>query len=73
MENAVVNCQRGKEDMKTNVIVATAILVLGLAQYASGQSLATPEAAVTVPEPATGLLLGLVAGAYGLGRWLTRR
>jgi len=59
--------------MKTKVIVATAIGVLGFVQYASSQSLATPAAAVAVPEPATGLLLGLAAGAYGLGRWLTRR
>ena len=34
---------------------------------------ATPAAAATVPEPATGVLLGLAAGAYGLGRWLNRR
>jgi len=56
--------------MKTKVIVATAIVVLGLVRYASSQSLAAPA---PVPEPATGLLLGLAAGAYGLGRWLTRR
>jgi len=59
--------------MKTNVIVATAILVFGLVRYANSQSLATPSVALPVPEPATGLLLGLAAGAYGLGRWLTRR
>ena len=59
--------------MKTKVIVATAIVVLGLVRYAAAQSLATPAAAATVPEPATGVLLGLAAGAYGLGRWLNRR
>ena len=56
--------------MKTKILVGTAIIVLGLVRYASSQSLATP---VAVPEPATGLLLGLAAGAYGLGRWLMRR
>ena len=56
--------------MKIKIVVATAVVMLGLARYAAAQSLATPA---TVPEPATGLLLGIAAGAYGLGRWLNRR
>ena len=58
--------------MKARVIPALAILVT-YAQHAAAQSLATPAAAVAVPEPSTGLLLGLSAGLYGLHRFLRRR
>jgi len=57
--------------MKARLISAL-VVVVTFAQHAAAQSLATPRD-ITVPEPSTGLLLGLSAGAYGLYRFLRRR
>jgi len=57
--------------MNARVIFAL-FVVVAFAQSAAAQSLATPRE-VAVPEPATALLLGLSAGAYGLYRVLRRR
>ena len=59
-------------EMKVRLISAL-VVVVTFAQHAAAQSLATPAAAVAVPEPSTGLLLGLSAGLYGLHRFLRRR
>jgi len=53
-------------------VISALVVLMTFAQHAAAQSLATPRE-VTVPEPATGLLLGLSAGAYGLYRFLHRR
>lgn len=57
--------------MKARLISAL-VVVVTFAQHAAAQSLATPRD-ITVPEPSTGLLLGLSAGAHGLYRFLRRR
>jgi len=55
--------------MAARVVFAIAV-VLTSAQYAAAQSLATP---VAVPEPTTGILLGLSVAVYGLHSFLRRR
>jgi PEP-CTERM motif len=57
--------------MKARVIFAL-LVVITFAQHAAAQSLATTPREVSVPEPATGLLLGLSASVYGLYRFLHR-
>ena len=52
--------------MMFKAIVATGVLVLGVAPYAAAQALATP---VSAPEPLAGLLVGL--GLLGV-RFLRR-
>jgi len=58
--------------MKVRLISAL-VVVVTFAQHAAAQSLATTPREVTVPEPSTGLLLGLSAGVYGLYRYLRRQ